>query len=103
MERYFPKGIIPNGWNEVLNHVNTEVVSFDYGMVAVTPIEGLVYINSVSRDNRRFSFGMQRLIIQTIKDNDRVVVTSELEDSCLKRLTDKYTTSNGIGFFTKGV
>ena len=106
----FPDGRITKGWTDVLFSPQPKnVVSFEkdgelYGLVAITKHENDIYIiNSIAKDDQRYTFAMQRTILNWTKNHDKVIIMSTLKDSCIKKFTDRFVENGEQSCFVKGV
>jgi len=106
----FPHNETPLGWVGVLvAPVPKTVQEFFkdgklYGLVVISKHENDSYIiNSIAKDNQRYTFGMQRMIIDFTKKHKKVIVMSTLEDSCIKRFTDRFVDNDEQSCFVKGL
>ena len=73
-----------------------------FGLIAVEQTEDGVVINSISRNDDKFTFEMLRDLTKIIKASDRVAVASTCKDSCINKLMDSYHEHGEESYFTKG-
>jgi len=106
----FPNGEITEGWNEVLMLADqSNVYPFEkdgelFGLVVITEHEGNAYIiNSIAKDNQQYTFAMQRMILKWTRLHSKVMIMSTLEDSCIKRFTDRFVSNGEQSCFVKGL
>jgi len=105
----FPDGKMTKGWYDLMfSPVPKSVSSFEkdgelFGLVCITDHGGAYIINSIAKDNQKYTFGMQRLILNFTRNNDRVIVMSTLKDSCIKKFTDKFVDNGEQSCFVKGL
>ncbi len=105
----FPNGEVTKDWHEVLYEpVPKKVVAFErdgelYGLVCASQYDKTYVINSIAKDNQKYTFAMQRLILNLTRDNDRVIIMSTLKDSCIKKFTDRFVENGEQSCFVKGI
>ena len=99
-----------SGWAEVLFSACPKTVTrFEkdndlFGVVAISKHENDTYIiNSIAKDNQRYTFAMQRMIIDFTKKHEKVIIMSTLKDSCINRFTDRFVDNGEQSCFVKGV
>ena len=74
-----------------------------FGLIAIECTEDGIVINSIAKNDEKFTFAMLRFLITTIKKNKRVALMSTCEDSCINKLMDTYHEHGKESYFTKGV
>jgi len=106
----FPNGKMTRDWYDLMfSSVPKTVKSFDkdgelFGVVCISKHEGDTYIiNSIAKDNQKYTFAMQRLILNWTRNNDKVIVMSILKESCINRFTDRFVVNGDLSCFVKGL
>ena len=106
----FPEGKMTSGWVEVIFSACPKTVTrFEkdnnlFGVVAISKHENDTYIiNSIAKDNQRYTFAMQRMIIDFTKKHEKVIIMSTLKDSCINKFTDRFVENGEQSCFVKGV
>ena len=73
-----------------------------FGLIAIEHSKGGIIINSIAKNDEKFTFEMLRFLTKTIKKYDRVALASTRKDSCINRLMDSYHENGKESYFIKG-
>ena len=99
---------IVNVWNEP-EWTELKPFVFDkgnepFGLISTQMHDGILLINSISKDTEPYTFGMNKYLANQIKGHKKVVLASTMKDStAIHKLMDAYH-ENGIeSYFTKGL
>ena len=108
--KVFPDNRTPKEWISLIIAPVPKIVQTFYkddklyGLVIILEHDNNTYIiNSIAKDDQRYTFAMQRMIIDFTKKHDKVIVMSTLKDSCIARFTDRFIENGEQSCFAKGV
>ena len=106
----FPNGEMTEGWYDVMFAPVPKIVKefhkdgVLFGIVAISLHDDRTYIiNSISKDNQRFTFGMQRMIHNWTVNHKKVIIMSTLKDSTIAKFTDRFVENGDESCFVKGL
>ncbi len=109
-ESLFPDNKMPSDWYGLLIlPVPKLVTTFDkdgelFGLIVMSKHEDDTWIiNSIAKGDARYTFAMQRTIIEFTKSHDKVIIMSTLKNSCINRFTDRFVDNGEQSCFAKGV
>ena len=75
-----------------------------FGLISIVTFEGVAMINSISKNDEKFTFEMIKTLANAIKKTNVVYVMSTCKDSTtLNRLMDNYHEDGITSYFTKGL
>ncbi len=75
-----------------------------FGLMSVAIMEGVIMINSIAKNDEKFTFEMQRELVRVIRKNPIVYLMSTCSNStAINKLMDTYHEDGINSFFTKGI
>ncbi len=75
-----------------------------FGIMSFVIIDGIMYINSISKDDAKFTFEMHKELVRQIRSHDKVLLASTCKNStAIHKLMDEYHECGINSYFIKGL